>query len=269
MYLGERRLAMPLEPMRNQYRADYLNEYNIIMLNIPKNLKKPERKDYKVSDHELDTFQNAKKQLGNERYERKKKNENSSCLLTVAATWIVAFVILSMISSKDYNPLATIFITTVIAAIIGPFIGGFFMSAAEKTVDAVTYEPTIKWTPNQAATKAYDEATEKYNITIESLKRRYPDIEKVDYDADRYTDYVTGELARLINTTFNSDNIKWWRDQVLNFKSCIVKVLKKMGYEDIRRTDNVRDPIDASRSYTFDVSASRNGARTAWLRSGR
>ena len=48
---------------------------------------------------------------------------------------------------------------------------------------------------------------------------------------------------------------------MLNFKSCIMIMLKKMGYEDIKRTDNVRDPIDASRSYTYDLVASKNGEK--------
>ena len=108
------------------------------MLNIPKNLKKPEQSDYKVSEYELETFQKAKQQLGHEKYERKEKNEHSSCLLAFIATWIVAFLLLSMLSSKDFNAIGTIFLTTVIAAVIAPFIGGFFWSAAEKTVDAAS-----------------------------------------------------------------------------------------------------------------------------------
>lgn len=231
------------------------------MLNIPKNLKKPEQSDYKVSVYELETFQKAKQQLGHEKYERKEKNEHSSCLLAFIATWIVAFLLLSMLSSKDFNAIGTIFLTTVIAAVIAPFIGGFFWSAAEKTVDAVTSEPQMKWTPNQSATKAYDEALAKYNKTIESLKSRYPDIEKVNYDADKYLSFATSELSRLLNQTFVSEIYSWWDGQMLNFKSCIMIMLKKMGYEDIKRTDNVRDPIDASRSYTYDLVASKNGEK--------
>ena len=76
------------------------------MLNIPKNLKKPEQSDYKVSEYELETFQKAKQQLGHEKYERKEKNEHSSCLLAFIATWIVAFLLLSMLSSNALTPLA-------------------------------------------------------------------------------------------------------------------------------------------------------------------
>ena len=229
------------------------------MLNIPKKLKKPERSGYKVSDYELESFQKAKQQLGHEKYERKEKNEHSSCLFAFIATWIVAFLLLSMLSSKDFNAIGTIFLTTIIAVVIAPFIGGFFLSAAEKTVDAVTSERQMKWTPNQLATKAYDDAMAKYNKTIESLKSRYPDIEKVNYDADRYLSFVTSELSRLLNQTFVFEIYSWWDGQMLNFKSCIMIMLKNMGYEDIRRTDNLRDPIDASRSYTYDLSAKKNG----------
>lgn len=229
------------------------------MLNIPKKLKEPKRSDFKVSENEVEAFQKAKQQLGHKKYERKKKNENSSCLLAFVATWIVAFLILSMLTSKDFNALGTILITTVIACIIGPFIGGLFMSAAEKTVDAVTYDPQLGWSPNQSATKAYDDALTKYKKTTDSLKLRYPDIEKVDYDADRYVSFVTSELSSLLDRTFVLENISWWRGQMLNFKSCITILLKQMGYENITRTDNIRDAVDASFSRPYDLSAIKNG----------
>lgn len=225
------------------------------MLDIPHNLKKPEKRDYKVSDYDLDAYRKAKEQLRSDQYEKKKKNEKSSFIVAIIVTWFVAYIVLSMFANKNFNPTTVFFIATIIAVIIGPIVSGYFMSAAEKT----TYNPRLVSTPNQNATKAYDDALELYKKTTERLKSRYPDIEKIDFDSKQYIEFVTNELARLINMKFDFENIRWWKGQPLNFKTCIIKILRKMGYDNFSRTDNIRDPIDASRSYTFDLSASRNG----------
>lgn len=229
------------------------------MLNIPKGLKKPERKDYKVSTYDVERNDAAKQKLKNEQYERKKENDNTSCLITSILTWIVAYFIFSIFSNEEHNQVVVILVCTVIAVFIGPFIGSLLFSATEKAVDTVTYKPRLEPTPNQCSTRAYDNALAEYNKTIDILSRRYPDIKNVNYDADKYTAYVTKELANLINTQFDRENIKWWKGQSLNFKSCVQILLKKIGYDNIKRTDNILDPVDASRSHTYDLSASRNG----------
>lgn len=51
------------------------------MLDIPHNLKKPEKRDYKVSDYDLDAYRKAKEQLRSDQYEKKRKMRNLLLLL--------------------------------------------------------------------------------------------------------------------------------------------------------------------------------------------
>ena len=235
------------------------------MLNIPPKIIKPERGRYNISDFEIESYKRAKEKFDHENFERKEKNEKSSCLLSIAMTWIIAFILLSIVTSKEYNFAATFLITSLIAVIIGPFIGNIISPVSEKTVDVLSDKPTIVLTPNQQAAKAYNDAVENYNKTIKNLERSFPDIEKVNYNAEQYYKYVADEIALSIFKKNNWENARWWEGQTLNFKSCIIEVLRKLKYSNIKRTDNVRDPIDASRSKAYDISAIR-GKETILVR---
>lgn len=79
------------------------------MLDIPHNLKKPEKRDYKVSDYDLDAYRKAKEQLRSDQYEKKKKNEKSSFIVAIIVTWFVAYIVLSMFANKNFNPTTVFF----------------------------------------------------------------------------------------------------------------------------------------------------------------
>lgn len=229
------------------------------MLNIPNNIKKPERKDYRVSEFDVEQYQRVKKQYEHEKYERSKKNDKTSTIITIVIVWIISFIILSAITDKEFSTAATILITSVIALVLGPFIGGIIFSTSEKVVDFVADEPMMVRTSNQSATEMYERDMKEYNETIDRLTRRYPDIENVEYNAAAYNNYVVGEMVRLLNVSFKRENMQWWGHQILNFKICIDRILRKMQYTNIQHTGKLSDPVTAGFSWAVDISAERNG----------
>jgi hypothetical protein len=229
------------------------------MLNIPNYIKKPERNDYRVSEFEIDQYKRVKKRYEHEKYEQQKKNEKSSTIITVVIVWILSFILLSVITNREFNVAAIILITTVIALIIGPFIGGIIFSASEKVIDFVSDEPMMIHTSNQSSAELYDNDLKKYNDTIKALTRRYPDIEKADFNAKEYHKYVGEDLAKLLNESFRRENMRWWNNQILNFKICVDKILRKMNYINIQHTGKLSDPVTAGFSWAVDISAEKDG----------
>ena len=229
------------------------------MLNIPQNLKKPERKDYRVSEFEIDQYQKVKKQYEHEKYEQSKKNDKSSTIITIVIVWIISFVILSAITDRDFNVAATILFTTVISLVIGPIIGGVIFSTSEKVVNLVSDDPIMIRTRNQSAAEMYESDLKKYNDTVDRLIRRYPDIEKVGFNIDEYLKYVSNDMVKLLNVPFRRDNIRWWDNQILNFKICVDRILRKMNYVIIHHTGKLSDPVTAGFSWAVDISAEKHG----------
>lgn len=229
------------------------------MLNIPQNLKKPERKDYHVSEFEIDQYQKVKKQYEHEKYEQSKKNDKSSTIITIVIIWVLSFVILSAVTGKNFNVAATILITTIISLVIGPIIGGVIFSTSEKAVNLVSDNPIMTHTSNQSAAKMYESDLKKYNDTVDRLIQRYPDIEKVGFNIDEYLKYVSNDMVKLLNVPFKRENISWWGNQILNFKICVGRILQKMNYVNIQHTGNLSDPVTAGFSWAVDISAEKYG----------
>lgn len=173
--------------------------------------------------------------------------------------WILSFAILSTLTDKDFNVAATIVITTVISMVIGPIIGGAVFSTSRKVIDFVSDEPIIIQTSNQSAVKMYENDLKKYDETIDRLIWRYPDIEKVDFNGEEYTKYVSNDMVKLLNLPFRGENIRWWNNQILNFKICVEKILHKMDYVNIQHTGRLYDPVTAGFSLAVDISAEKNG----------
>ena len=146
-----------------------------------------------------------------------------------------------------------------IALCICPFIFGHISKFSEAAVDVATDNPYLGYSPNQVATKRFQEELEKYEKITGELKSRYPHIESVDYDEKRYTDFVINELVNAIEIKFRLRNIVWWKNQTLNFKIAVSRVLNADGYLHVKNLTNLRDPVEAAFSKSVDISADKDG----------
>ena len=73
-------------------------------------------------------------------------------------------------------------------------------------------------------------------------KLKDPDIEKAGFNIDEYLKYVSNDMVKLLNMSFRRENIRWWDNQILNFKICVDKILRKMNYVNIQHTGKLSDP---------------------------
>ena len=234
------------------------------MLHIPHIGRKPEMSDYRVSQNEIDSYVQVKKKFENEKRLRAEKNNNKSCFLSLVIIVVIAILIFNLITnSNNSNPSdgqAAVFVI-IIAICLCPFLLGKVSNISEKAVDIATDSPYINYSPNQAATKRFQEALEKYEKIASDLRSRYPNIEKFDYDEGRYTKFVINELIGFIEDKFRLRNITWWKNQTLNFKIAIRKLLIADGFQRVKYKTNLGDPVQAAFSYQVDITAEKNGVK--------
>lgn len=232
------------------------------MLNYPKVGRRPLQSDYRVSSSEIESYKRAKNKYEEEKRKRAEKNSNSSCLLSIVIIVVIAIVILTLISNANNSHLSDgqAFIYVILIALcICPFILGHVSKFSEAAVDVATDNPYLGYSPNQVATKRFQEELEKYEKITGELKSRYPHIESVDYDEKRYTDFVINELVNAIEIKFRFRNIVWWKNQTLNFKIAVSRVLNADGYLHVKNLTNLRDPVEAAFSKSVDISADKDG----------
>ena len=232
------------------------------MLNYPKVGRRPLQSDYRVSSSEIESYKKAKDKYEEEKRKRAEKNSNSSCLLSIVIIVVIAIVILTLISnannSHHSNGQAFIYVI-LIALFICPFIIGHVSKFSEAAVDVATDNPYLGYSPNQVATKRFQEELEKYEKITGELKSRYPHIESVEKKEKRYTDFVINELVNAIEIKFRFRNIVWWKNQTLNFKIAVSRVLNADGYLHVKNLTNLRDPVEAAFSKSVDISADKDG----------
>lgn len=232
------------------------------MLNYPKVGNRPKQSDYRVSSSEIESYKKANDKYIEEQRKRAEKNSNSSCLLSIIIIVIVAILIISIITSANnyhHSDGQAVFFVILIALCICPFIFGRVSKISEVAVDVATESPSLSYSPNQVAAKRYQEDLEKYEKITNELKIRYPHIESVNYDENRYTEFVINELVHAIDIKFRFRNITWWKNQTLNFKIAVSRILKADGFQQVKNLTNLRDPIEAAFSKSIDISAEKDG----------
>lgn len=232
------------------------------MLNYPKVGNRPIQSDYRVSSSEIESYKKAKDKYEQEKRKRAEKNSNSSCVLSLVIIVVIAIVILTLISNANHSHHSdgqAVVYVILIALCICPFIFGRVSKFSEAAVDVATDSPYLNYSPNQAATKRYQEDLEKYEKITNDLKRRYPHIESANYDENRYTEFVINELVNAIELKFRFKNIVWWKNQMLNFKIAVSRVLKADGYLQVKNLTNLSDPVEAAFSKSVDISAEKDG----------
>lgn len=62
-----------------------------------------------------------------------------------------------------------------------------------------------------------------------------------------------------IEIKFRFRNIVWWKNQTLNFKIAVSRVLNADGYLHVKNLTNLRDPVEAAFSKSVDISADKDG----------
>ena len=135
------------------------------MLNYPKVGRRPLQSDYRVSSSEIDSYKKAKDKYEEEKRKRAEKNSNSSSLLSIVIIVVIAIVILTLISNANnsHHSAGQAFIYVILIALcICPFIFGHVSKFSEAAVDVATDNPYLGYSPNQVATKRFQEELEKY-----------------------------------------------------------------------------------------------------------
>jgi hypothetical protein len=232
------------------------------MLKIPQIGQRPKQSDFCVSKDDIDKYLVAKKNFEVDKRRREEKKSHSSCVLSLVIIFVIALIIFTLIEhmNNSYHSDGQAFLWVIFIAIcVSPFIIGFVSRFSNATVDLSMDKPSMVYSPNQNATKFYQEAVEKYEKITKQLKNRYANIEMVDYDEGKYTEFVVDELIKILDKKFNYRNITWWSNQILNFKIAINKILRADGFQNVRNMANLSNPIDAAFSKKIDIIAQKDG----------
>lgn len=230
------------------------------MLNYPRVGKKPCLGDYQVSKLEIEKYEQAKANYEREKREREDKNNSSSCLLTFVIIIFIAIIIFSLIANaNNSNPSngQAFVIVLVIAACICPIIIGKVSKISEKAVDLATDSPYLQYSPNQDASKRYQEALDKYNKLTNELRHRYPRIEEVNYNEHAYNKLVINDLEEIIDKKLNYRNYVWWRNHSITFKTAVHSLLLTAGYHRPTNTKETSSAVTVNKQ--LDITLGKEG----------
>ena len=230
------------------------------MLNIAKIDKKPTLSEYHISELELEKYLAEKKRYEREKKELEEKNEKKAKTITLLTILFISYLIVSIITTKKLSLIATIITIIALSLFLFLLLYWIFYAVIKKVVDFITDKPIyILYFEYEKSAERYESDLKKYNNTIDKITKKYPDIEKVNFKIDEYHKLVINEMSKLLDFSFQKENILWWNNQVLNFKICVIRILQKANYKNIHTTGSLSDAMSASFSYAVDIKAESDG----------
>ena len=259
----------------------------MIKFDIP---KKPNIEDYNITNDDINDLKQYKSELKTRQGNFNNANQTASNWIGFIALFIIGCVVLTSIE-PDVNPIAII----VFGLIIG-FLGmipiGFIIGAIVKSIgDNFAPELHIK-EERLINAERYLSALNKYEATIDSLKRRYPKIEEVNFDVSEYNKFMQKyfldksiemirsvhidtlhKLSGLKNKCLSSlvllglSDVEYLHQSTIPYKAQKDNKIYLVCYENNITPENLTDIIKAAANIQHDYIlfiTKQNWTKTAW-----
>ncbi|MBR4294963.1 MAG: restriction endonuclease [Bacteroidaceae bacterium] len=181
------------------------------MLNLRKDIVRPNLQEYKITVYDIQKVEQYKKDY------KKEKEEFERILSYLSITLYALLIFLLAYIEAEGNILKSLGVFF-IYGFVSCFAGiGFLVISIIRVIIALLIsplKPKEKHYYKEESVKQYDKAIKKYEEKLTRIRSRFPGIEKIFYNEPKLTlqiiNLLSEEIKRLLTESNKRENKEWW-----------------------------------------------------------